>query len=102
MTFGQSRMKLARMMMWTLVLALGCGSKGSGTSSGAAATGAPVQSPGASGTPNGPAAAADSFFAGEVPASVKMKPIKTFAIDPGILLIQGVEGWSGGQLPGYD
>lgn len=43
-----------------------------------------------------------SFFGGEVPATVKMKPTKTFAIAPGILLIQGVEGWQGGQLPGYD
>ena len=49
-----------------------------------------------------PPPVAESFFAGDVPASVKMKPTKTFAIEPGILFLQGVEGWSGGQLPGYD
>ena len=49
-----------------------------------------------------PPAPVESFFAGDVPASVKMKAIKTFAIEPGILFLQGVEGWNGGQLPGYD
>lgn len=48
------------------------------------------------------AGSAESFFAGDVPAGVKMKATKTFAIEPGILFLQGVEGWSGGQLPGYD
>jgi hypothetical protein len=47
-------------------------------------------------------AAGDSFFAGDLPAGVKLKPNKTFAIDPGILNIQSVDGWNGGQLPGYD
>jgi hypothetical protein len=58
--------------------------------------------PGAAPAAPAQAPAAESFFAGDVPASVKMKPIKTFAIEPGILFLQGVEGWSGGQLPGYD
>lgn len=64
---------------------------------------APSPSSGAVGSIGGAnAASAESFFAGDVPAGVKMKAIKTFAIEPGILFLQGVEGWSGGQLPGYD
>ena len=50
----------------------------------------------------GTAQVGESFFAGPVPAGVTMKATKTFAMGPGILMIQGVEGWSGGQLPGYD
>lgn len=97
------------------ILAGGCGSKEGGSGSGSpAATGGPAASGApaggvaggfgkAGGAPaGGGAASGESFFAGEVPASVKMKATKTFAIGPGILLLQGVEGWSGGQLPGYD
>jgi hypothetical protein len=101
-------MKLVVPMLVSLSLVAGCGSKEA--SSGSAAPGAP---PGtgtsaspyrAAGSPGGAPAAAggDSFFAGDVPAAVKMKATKTFAMAPGVLMIQGIEGWAGGQLPGYD
>ncbi len=101
-------MKLFFPALVSLVLLAGCGSKEGSSGSGAAT--APPAGSGASpfkaaGSPGGaPAAAAggDSFFAGDPPATVKLKATKTFAMDPGILLIQGVEGWAGGQLPGYD
>lgn len=90
----------------SLILLAGCGSKEGSSGSGAPATppagsgGSPFK---AAGTPGGaPAAGGDSFFAGDAPASVKLKATKTFAMDPGILMIQGVEGWAGGQLPGYE
>lgn len=95
-------MKLSLCMALALTWIAGCGSKGSGS-------GAPASGSGAAGTAAGqttasaaPAPAADSFFAGDVPATVKMKATKTFAMDPGMLMIQGVEGWAGGQLPGYE
>lgn len=50
-----------------------------------------------------PTEAADaSFFAGEVPASVKLKPIKAAAMDDNALVFRVVDGWSGGKLPGND
>src|SRR5262245_16087039 len=108
------RMKAFSRWWLSLALVIGCssggGEPGSGSgapaTTGGAATGA--AGTGAAGFSNKPssggatAAAGDSFFAGDVPAAVKMKPTKSFAIGPGILMIQGVEGWTGGQLPGYD
>lgn len=95
-----------------LSLLAGCGSKEETTGSpppqrpAASSTGGAVASgfarAGGTGAAASAAPAAESFFAGEVPASVKLKPTKTFAIGPGVLLIQPIEGWSGGKLPGYD
>lgn len=89
----------------------GCGSKEETTGSApperpaASGAGGPVASgfakAGAAGA-SAAAPAAESFFSGEVPAGVKLKPTKTYAIGPGILMIQQVEGWNGGKLPGYD
>jgi hypothetical protein len=48
-------------------------------------------------------AEAFSFFAGDVPASVKLKPIRTSAIanlGPERLFFTPVQGWPGGSLPG--
>lgn len=106
-------MKLARFMVLPLLLAIGCGSKGSGEGSGAASTPPPVVKPsgnavgtgaGFAASPGGGATApaGSSFFSGDPPATVKMKPTKSSAMGQGILLIQGVEGWSGGLLPGND
>jgi hypothetical protein len=103
------RMKVFFRWWLSLALVIGCSSGGDEPGSG---SGAPAPTggagTGAAGFSNKPspagaaAVAGDSFFAGEVPAAVKMKPTKSFAIGPGILLIQGVEGWTGGKLPGYD
>jgi len=84
----------------SLALATACSSKASDGTSGAPAGTwvTAADSPG----PAKPLPAAESFFSGAVPAAVKMKPTKSFAMDPGILMIQGVEGWTGGQLPGYE
>jgi hypothetical protein len=89
-----------------------CGDKteGSGAPPTSTAPAAPAKSGGAASGPYAqsgskgpaPASAEESFFSGPVPASVKMKPLKGFAIGPGVLLLTGVEGWSGGQLPGYE
>lgn len=54
----------------------------------------------ASATPAPPSQ--ESFFSGDLPASVKLKPIKTWAIESGILFFQPVEEWSGGKLPGNE
>jgi hypothetical protein len=43
-----------------------------------------------------------SFFSGDIPAGVKLKPIKTWAIESGVLFFQPVEEWSGGKLPGNE
>lgn len=80
---------------------------GAGTGNGnGAGTGGFRLSNGPGAAPGGQApggqGAGDSFFAGDPPASVPMKATKTFAISSGVLMIQGVEGWSGGQLPGHD
>jgi hypothetical protein len=91
-------------LAFALTLSLGCNK--TDAPAGPAASGAPggkaistgVTTTTAAATP----AAGDSFFAGDLPAGVKLKPNKTFAIDPGILNIQSVDGWNGGQLPGYD
>ena len=102
-------MKLVSVMALSLALATGCNkTEGSAAPTGSSASSArapAVASPAGSAKPGAAAAAApdgESFFAGDVPAGVKMKPNKTFAMDPGILFIQGVDGWTGGQLPGYD
>jgi hypothetical protein len=59
--------------------------------------------PTASATPTAdPAASGESFFTGPIPSSVKVKPIKAWAIEAGVLLFQPVEGWNGGKLPGQD
>jgi len=44
----------------------------------------------------------ESFFSGDIPASVKLKPIKTWAIESGVLFFQPVEEWNGGKLPGNE
>jgi hypothetical protein len=81
-----------------LLVAIGC--KGADPKPGAAGSNAPTEAaaPGAIGA----APAGESFFGGDVPGDVKVKPIKSFAIEPGVLLFQPVASWSGGQLPGYD
>lgn len=90
-------------MVLSLALAAGCGSKdGDAPAAGPTSTGAAAAPASASAAKPAPAAAAESFFAGEVPAAVKLKPTKSFAMAPGILLISGIEGWTGGKLPGYD
>ncbi len=101
-------MKLFAPMLGALLLLAGCGSNEGASGSGGPT--APPPGPGGTGAspfraagPGGAAApGGDSFFVGDVPASVKMKATKTFAMGPGMLLITGIEGWAGGQLPGYD
>lgn len=98
-------MKVICSMALSFTFLVGCGSsEGASGAQGTGTAAAPTAaaSTGAAPTASATAAAAESFFAGEVPASVKMKPLKSFAIAPGVLLISGVEGWSGGKLPGYD
>lgn len=87
----------------SLVLAAGCGSKGEDPAPARPSnTGAVTAAAGGFAAKPTPAAAGESFFAGDVPAGVTLKPTKSFAIAPGVLLISGIEGWSGGKLPGYD
>jgi hypothetical protein len=89
----------------SLTLSLGCNKTDApaGPAGSAAPGGKAISTAGGAATPAAATpAAGDSFFAGDLPAGVKMKPNKTFAIDPGILNIQSVDGWNGGQLPGYD
>ena len=95
--------KLVPALSLTLSLSIGCNKTDApaGPAGSAAPGGKAIATAGGSTTAAAPAAG-DSFFAGDLPAGVKMKPNKTFAIDPGILNIQSVDGWNGGQLPGYD
>lgn len=102
-------MKLVSVMALALALATGCNkTEGSAAPAGSAAPngkGPAVASPTGSAKPAAaaaPSSAGESFFGGDVPAGVKMKVTKSFAMDPGILYLQGVDGWTGGQLPGYD
>lgn len=84
------------------------GGKGRGDGSASAHGSAPAptaSAPGtvsASATPVPPAPSQESFFSGDLPASVKLKPIKTWAIESGVLFFQPVEEWSGGKLPGNE
>lgn len=97
-------MKLVLSIAVALTLTAGCKPSADGSGSGAPGAAANATNGASSAKPAGPAAApaSTSFFAGEAPPGVKMKPTKSFAMDPGILMIQGVEGWTGGQLPGYE
>lgn len=93
--------KIVSLMTLSLALAIGCNKTAAPGDPPASGAGSAKGSTAAA-TPGAAAAAGESFFAGDVPAGVKMKPNKTFAIDPGVLNIQNVDGWNGGQLPGYD
>lgn len=112
---GGSTRTLAGVALAAALLACGCGSKEDSSASAGPTTGAPAKSGApaggvaggfgkAGGAPAGGTAApaGDSFFAGPVPAGVTLKATKAFAIGPGILTFQGVEGWSGGKLPGWE
>jgi hypothetical protein len=46
--------------------------------------------------------AAESFFAGAMPGSVKLRGTKEWAIEPNVLLFEPVEGYRGGRLPGHN
>lgn len=82
-------MKLA--LLTALVLTLSACHKDEGSSSGATG-GSHGQGP------------SGSFFAGPIPPTVKLKPLKSaaFGEDGRALLFQMPEGWAGGVLPGYD
>lgn len=105
-------MKLVLGVFSVAIIVAGCGNtKENSSNPGASSAGKPpavapsasaATPPSPSAAAPAPAASAESFFAGDVPAGVKMKATKTFAIEAGILFLQGVEGWNGGQLPGYD
>lgn len=77
---------------------------GSAVSHGSAPPPAPTAPASASATASAAPAAPsqESFFSGDLPASVKLKSIKTWAIESGVLFFQPVEEWSGGKLPGNE
>jgi hypothetical protein len=81
---------------------------GDGTGSARSHGSAPPPTPTATATASATASATpaapsqESFFSGDLPASVKLKPIKTWAIESGVLFFQPVEEWSGGKLPGNE
>lgn len=82
--------------------------RGDGTGSATSHGSAPAPTPTATATATATASATpaapsqESFFSGDIPGSVKLKPIKTWAVESGILFFQPVEEWSGGKLPGNE